>query len=101
MNKREATEELVETFSAIPQEWVKIIAEHEGDEFYGIMWGTMWIVNNSTDISKIKSLLRTVTEEEDEEFVGTQEVGDTGIYAFEIGEELVLGINGAGNDAYE
>ena len=31
----------------------------------------------------------------------TREVGETGISAFEIDGELVLGINGAGYDFYE
>jgi hypothetical protein len=40
-------------------------------------------------------------EDEEDEFYGTQEVEDTGISAFEIAGELVLGINGAGYDFYE
>ena len=45
MNKQESVERLVNSFSAIPTEWVKIVAEKSGDEFYGIMWGTMFILD--------------------------------------------------------
>jgi hypothetical protein len=64
------------------------------------MWGTMFIVNDSVDKRRIKALLKPVEDEEDELY-GSQEVGDTGISAFEIDGELVLGINGAGYDFYE
>jgi hypothetical protein len=64
------------------------------------MWGSMFIVNDSVDKRRIKALLKPVEDEEDELY-GSQEVGDTGISAFEIDGELVLGINGAGYDFYE
>jgi hypothetical protein len=99
MTKLEAVERLVDGFSQIPTDWVKIIAEKTGAEFYGIMWGTMFMVNNPFDRDHIKSLLRTVEDQEDELY-GSQQVEDTGIYAFEIDGELVLGINGAGYDFY-
>jgi hypothetical protein len=79
---------------------VKIVAEHTGAAFYGIMWGTMFLVNDPVDKRWITSLLHTVEDEEDE-LCGSQEVGETGISAFEIDDELVLGINGAGYDFYE
>jgi hypothetical protein len=100
MTKREAAERLVTGFSALPTEWVKLIAEHTGAEFYGIMWGTMFLVTNPVDIQRIRSLLKPVTDEEDELY-GSYEVADTGISAFEIDGELVLGIHGAGYDFYE
>ena len=99
MTKYQAAERLVDSFSAIPTEWVKIIAAQTGAEFYGIMWGTMFLVNEPVDKRWIKSLLQPVTNAKDE-FYGMQEVGDTGISAFEIDGELVLGINGAGYDFY-
>ena len=100
MTKNEAVERLVESFSGISQEWVKTMAEKNGDEFYGIMWGTMWIVNNSVDITNIEKLLKPV-EDEDDEMHGYEEIGETGIYAFKIADDLVLGINGAGYDFYD
>jgi hypothetical protein len=66
MSKQEAVERFISRFSAIPTEWVKIVAEKSGDEFYGIMWGTMFIVNDSVDKRRIKALLKPVEDEEDE-----------------------------------
>ena len=100
MNKKEAVERLVDGFSGIQQEWVKAMAEKNGDEFYGIMWGTMWIVKDMIDKSRIEAMLKVV-DDEDDEMNGSQEIGNTGIYAFNIADELVLGINGAGYDFYE
>ena len=77
---------------------MKIVAEHTGAEFYGIMWGTMFLVNDPVDKRRLQALLRPVSETEDELY-GTQEVGATGIFAFEIDGELVLGIHGAGYGA--
>ena len=98
--KYEAAERLVTGFSAIPTEWVKIVAQHTGSEFYGIMWGTMFVVNDPVDKRAIQALLQPVEDEEDELY-GTQEVGATGISAFDIDEEIVLGIHGAGYDFYQ
>jgi len=100
MTKYQAAERLVDSFSAIPTEWVKIIAAQTGAEFYGIMWGTMFLVCESVDKRLITALLHPVEDTEDELY-GTQEVGNTGISAFEIDGELVLGIDGAGYDFYE
>ena len=91
---------MVDQFSSIPQEWVQTMAEKNSDEFYGIMWGTMWIVNDHVDIRRIEKLLKSVNDEDDE-MNGYQEIGDTGIYAFNIADKLVLGINGAGYDFFE
>src|SRR5438270_13726233 len=97
MTQHEAAERLVNSFSAIPTEWVKIIAAHTGAEFYGIMWGTMFLVNDPVDKRRIKALLKPVTNTEDELY-GSEEVGETGISAFDIDGELMLGIHGAGYD---
>jgi hypothetical protein len=78
---------------------VKIVAEHTGAEFYGIMWGTMFVVNDPVDKRAVQALLQPVEDEEDELY-GSEEVGNTGIFAFDIDEEVVLGINGAGYDFY-
>ena len=98
--KYEATERLVNSFSAIPTEWVKIVAQQTGSEFYGIMWGTMFLVNDPVDKRRIKALVKPVDDPEDELY-GSQDVGDTGISVFEIDGEVVLGVNGAGYDFYE
>jgi hypothetical protein len=79
---------------------VQIVAEQTGSEFYGIMWGTMFLVNDQVDKRRIQALLHPVTDEEDDLY-GCQEVGQTGISAFDIDGQLVLGINGAGYDFYE
>lgn len=63
--KYEAAERLVTGFSAIPTEWVKIVAEHTGAEFYGIIWGTMFLVNDPVDKRRIQALLQPVEDEED------------------------------------
>jgi hypothetical protein len=62
------------------------------------MWGTMFLVNDPVDKRRIQALLQPVEDEEDELY-GTEEVGDTGISAFDIDGEVVLGINGAGYGA--
>jgi hypothetical protein len=98
--KYEAAERLVTGFSAIPTEWVKIVAQQTGAEFYGIMWGTMFLVNDPVDKRRIQALLQPVEDEEDELY-GSEEVGNTGIFAFDIDGEIVLGIHGAGYDFYE
>ncbi len=100
LTKKEAVQRMVDQFSSIPQEWVQTMAEKNSDEFYGIMWGTMWIVNDHVDIRRIEKLLKSVNDEDDE-MNGYQEIGDTGIYAFNIADKLVLGINGAGYDFFE
>jgi hypothetical protein len=79
---------------------VQIVAQQTGSEFYGIMWGTMYLVNDPVDKRWITSLSHPVTDEEDDLY-GCQEVGQTGIYAFDVDGHLVLGINGAGYDFYE
>ena len=100
MTKKEAVEHLVNQFSGVPQDWVQAMAEKNGDEFYGIMWGTMWLVNNSIDIERIEKML-VPKNDEDDEMYGSQEVKNTGIYAFKVADELVLGINGAGYDFFD
>jgi|RhiMetStandDraft_8_1073273.scaffolds.fasta_scaffold50128_1 hypothetical protein len=56
MTQHEAAERLVDSFSAIPTEWVKIVAEKTGSEFYGIMWDTMFLVNDPVDKRRIQAL---------------------------------------------
>jgi len=100
MNKKEATQRLVDGFSSVPQDWVQAVSDKNGDDFYGVMWGTMFIVNDAVDERRIRDLLTPVTDEDDEMY-GTQKVSGTGIYAWDVGDKLVLGINGAGYDFYE
>src|SRR5215470_11492335 len=61
ITKHEAAERLVDSFSAIPTEWVKIITH---SPLYGIMWGTVFIVNHPVDKERIQALLHRVTDEE-------------------------------------
>lgn len=48
MTKKEAIELMVSRdFSAVPEEWVKIVAEAKNVEIYAWpMWGTMWLVDD-------------------------------------------------------
>src|SRR4029434_10497156 len=64
------------------------------------MWGTCFLVRDPVDKERVQALLHPVTDEEDD-LSGCQEVGQTGISAFAIDGELVLGINGASYDFYE
>jgi hypothetical protein len=79
---------------------VQIVAAQTDSEFYGIMWGTMFRVLEPVDKERIQALLHPVTDEEDDLY-GCQQVGQTGVYAFDIDGELVLGIDGTGYDFYE
>lgn len=45
MKKEEAITQMVSGFSAIPQEWVRIIAEEKHEYFNLPMWGTLWIMD--------------------------------------------------------
>ena len=68
------------------------------------MWGTLFVPNESADVSNIEKLLVEIqpNDEEDEAFAsaGWMEVSDTGIYAIEFDDELLLGIHGAGYDFF-
>lgn len=92
-----AVRDLVGQFAAIPQSWIHIVAEYFGDDFHGVMWGTMFVVSDSVDQWKIRKLLRSV---EHDELGSFHEVPGTGVFAWEIDGELVLGIHGAGYDFY-
>ena len=57
--------------------------------------------DNSMDYTAIMDLLKPADESADTCFEAEwQPVGTTGIYAVEVDDELVLGINGAGYDFY-
>lgn len=104
MTKKEAVQKMVEGFQALPTEWAQIVAEEKEEDIPYPMWGTMWRVVEPLDVEKIKRLLRTIAyddEDAPEEVWGLQEVGETGIFAWEVDGELLLGINGAGYDFYE
>jgi len=100
----EAIERMVKEFSIVPQEWVRRLSETFGNNFYGVMWGWMFVVSNSVDRSRIEKHLHPV-EDEDDEMHGTLQVADLNLYAWYIGpaddHELVLGIHGAGWNFYD
>lgn len=132
MVKADAIKRMVDEFQAVPQEWVKIVGESEGDYHSLPMWGTMWIVDrfygekflehsrvmayDKDDISvesleddeqeKVKKAIEDddwlVLEEYcDEEMSGEKCVLDingspTAVFIYEIGDEYVIGVNGAG-----
>lgn len=93
----QAVRDLVGQFAAIPEYWIRCVAQECGDDFDGVMWDTMFLVNNSVDQRKIRDLLRPV---DDEALGSVHEISTTGIFAWEIDSECVLGINGAGYDFY-
>jgi hypothetical protein len=138
MNKIEAIEEFVKRdFNSVPQEWVKIVAEHESEYPNLPMWGTMWIVDNflgeqlmeksrmlvydkeEIDVDSIedeaerKALQARIDDPDDymEEYVDEEmsneravldKDGDpTAMFIYEIGDEYVVGIHGAGWNFYD
>lgn len=142
MKKREAVEKFVERdFNSVPQDWVRRIAESEGEYPNLPMWGTMWIIDSSlgeqlweksrvmapnydeidleeverTEGEEKRKLLEKAIEEEDwselemyydEEMAYERSVLDkdgdpTSMFVYEVGDEYVVGINGAGWDFYD
>lgn len=140
MNKQEAVEQFVtRDLNSVPQEWVQIVAEHEGEYPALPMWGTMWLVDENfigeklmehsrvmvasaseidlediedekerkTVTTAIKKEDWTVLEEYiDEEMSGARCVLDkdgntTALFVYEIADEYVIGVNGAGWNFYD
>lgn len=137
MTKLQAIERMISEFSAVPLEWVKIVAEHNSDYPTLPMWGTMWIVDSmygekllessrcmaydkeSIDLNEIggyrrKEIEKAIKEDNwlnieqyvDEEMSGERCVLDkdgntTAVFIYEIGDEHVIGINGAGWNFYD
>lgn len=64
MNKKEAIQQMVERdFNPIDIEWVKIIAEHKGEDIHSWpMWGTMWQVDNHIGSKLLKNSTRMAGE---------------------------------------
>lgn len=53
-----AAHRLVNGFSSVPMEWVKLAAKNDGDEcFAEPMWSTAFIVNDSVDRDRIEAML--------------------------------------------
>lgn len=141
MTKKEAIELFVNRdLQAVPQDWVRIVAEHN-DEYPTLpMWGTMWIVDrdlgeklmynsrymNETlddfidevrtmdDGHEKESLEKAIKDEDwlileqyiDEEMAGQHCVLDkdgntTALFIYEIGDQYVIGVNGAGWNFYD
>lgn len=139
MNKKEAIEAMVKRdLNAVPQEWVQVVAEHNGEYPSLPMWGTMWFVDNYTgeklvensrvmvssaeeidldgiedkkERKRVEEAINTadysVTEEYvDEEMAGERNVLDkdgntTALFIYEVGDEYVIGVNGAGWNFYD
>lgn len=94
MNKQQATERLIDSFSRISADWLEIVANAKGEMFFPPIWSTLFIVEDAVDVRGITNLITT-----DEE--GDQVIADTGILAYEIDDELILGIDGAGYSFYD
>ncbi|MCA9068800.1 MAG: hypothetical protein KDA84_07755 [Planctomycetaceae bacterium] len=107
--RRKAVHRLVDSFSQIPARWIEKLS-HDSDLDGPIalpMWGTLFAPNNPADVSNITNLLKKFEPNIDNDEMATlalsgwQEVADTGIYAREFDDELLLGIHGAGYDFYD
>lgn len=102
--RRKAVQRLVDSFSQIPSRWIEELSEHRGEWIPLPMWSTLFVPKEMADVRNIEKLLKTI-DTDDEESVcfldtGWREVAETGIYAIEFDEELLLGIHGAGYDFY-
>ena len=99
--RRNAVRRLVGSFSNLPSRWFEQLSDNQVPL---PMWGWLFVVNELADAGNIEKLLRQI-EEEDEESqsfaaAGWRQVDETGIYAIEFDDELILGIHGAGYDFY-
>jgi len=92
-SKRQAIERLVDSFSHLSSDWMAKIAP----DLPLPMWGMLFVPKDPCDARNLEKLLRPIEDDIDELYgFPWQEVGDTGIYAAEVDDELVLGIHGAG-----
>ena len=97
----------MDSFSEISGHWIEELARSRGDVLPVPMWGTLFIPNDPCDVRDIEKLLRDIEPEcdDDEEAffasAGWQEVADTGIWAREFDDKLLLGIQGAGYNFYD
>jgi hypothetical protein len=132
MTKADAIQRMVNEFNAIPQSWVRIVAENDNDYRTFPMWGTMWIVDSfygekllensrvmvfdkdeidleSLDEAEREKVEKAIQEDDfyvleeyvDEEMSGERCVLDnngntTALYIYEVSDEYVIGVNGAG-----
>jgi hypothetical protein len=137
--KKEAIELFVNRdLNAVPQEWVRKVAEADSGYPSLPMWGTMWIVDthigerliqhsrvmaeskddiqlddieDEAERTKVEKAIKaddwTVLEEYiDEEMAYEHCVLDkdgrpTALFVYEIGDEYVIGVNGAGWNFYD
>lgn len=104
-SRDDATHRLVDSFSQIPAQWIEELAQGRGEFLPLPMWGTVFMPTDSADVTRIERLLRPidVSDEDDQLFAdsGWREIADTGIYAVEFDDELLLGIHGAGYSFYD
>ena len=106
MNKKEAIEKFVQRdFSPVPQEWVKIVMESKNQPAPLPMWGTMWIVNFGIwgeKLWKNSSPMDENVDGFDEEMEGQNYInGIPSVYIYEIDDQYVIGVNGAGWNFYD
>ncbi|MCA9124889.1 MAG: hypothetical protein H6822_20210 [Planctomycetaceae bacterium] len=105
VSRLEATRQLVDSFSRVPSQWIEELGQARGEYLPLPMWGTLFMPSDSSDVRQIERLLRPIDASgEDEQCLsdaGWQEVADTGIYAIDFDDELLLGIHGAGYNFYD
>lgn len=106
---------MVNTMSYIPYGWLEIVRDSQNDYFSLPMWGTVWVAGDNKgcfeDLMKEYDLENEKDEEkliedEGEEcatliFDGWRELGDSGVFAREFDDELLIGIHGAGYNFYD
>ncbi len=104
--KRAAVHRLVDSFSQIPADWIRELAEHQGETLAIPMWGTVFAPHDGSDAAAIRRLCRPIAGAEGDADMesltasGWEAVAETGILAVTFDEVLLLGIHGAGYDFY-
>ena len=110
MTKLEAIKEFVaREMQHVPQEWVQIIAEKNGQYPRLGMWGTCFIVDNFLGELFLKHAVEMRNYDEDNpdednvdvRMAGEMRIGDTAAYLHEVADEWVISIDGAGFHFYD
>lgn len=113
MNKQDAVKQFVNRdFSGIPLDWIQIIIEHNGGYNSLPMWGTMWIIEERFIGEKLWESAVEMQKDNpekphfDEEMAGemciTNKDGEeTAVFIYDIDDQYVIGVNGAGWSFYD
>lgn len=98
----DAVHKMVEReFHPVPQEWVRIVMESEGENHALPMWNTMWFVDKFV-WDRLYDASKVADGKEDEEMEGERRLKKcSNVYLYEIGDEYLVGIHGAGFSFYD